>query len=130
MHFSALVIATGLMSALSGVSAHRHGDGVGRLGARSSKEILHLALRSLDNDQADAIVARYYEESGLAERDFGDDEVSNLFTRNPKCPYCGVQLSASNGDMADHIAQYHKPQANSRKMGGKGPANRKVKGGK
>uniref|UniRef100_A0A8H7MY00 Uncharacterized protein n=1 Tax=Bionectria ochroleuca TaxID=29856 RepID=A0A8H7MY00_BIOOC len=101
MHFSDLFIATGidLMSALSDVSADQ-GDGVARLGARSSKQILALALRSIDNDQADAIVARYYQESGLAERDLGDELVPNLFIR-PKCSYCGEWFDDVNGSMAD-----------------------------
>ncbi|CAG9982614.1 unnamed protein product [Clonostachys byssicola] len=127
MHFSALIIATGLMSALSGVSAHGHGDGVARLGARSSKQILHMALRSINNDEADAIVARYYEEAGLAERDFGDDLVSNLMTRNPQCPICHKQLSASNGDLANHMRDEHgAPGSGYGRAGGRQPANRKL----
>ncbi|CAG9993083.1 unnamed protein product [Clonostachys byssicola] len=92
MHFSALalIVATGLTSAVSGVSAYQ-GDSVARLGARSL---------IIDNDQADAIVARYYEEAGLAERDLGDEEVPRLFARDT-CPYCGEIFDLVNGDMAE-----------------------------
>lgn len=83
---------------MSGVSAHQP-DGVAHLRARSSKQILALALRSIDNDEADAIVARYYSEA-LAKRDFGDELVSNLVTR-AACPYCGAEYAIQSGAMAD-----------------------------
>ncbi|CAG9982414.1 unnamed protein product [Clonostachys byssicola] len=102
MRFSAVILTAGAMSAISGVSA-QSSNGVGELRARSAKDLLHLAIRSLDDEQADAVFARYLE---LNER---NEESSSIFKRDIKCPYCSIKVPKEYAPMlAAHIKQHTK----------------------
>ncbi|CAG9987608.1 unnamed protein product [Clonostachys byssicola] len=86
-------------SALSAASAHSFSDGNGiGLQTRSAKGLLHHLVRSLDEDEAREIVARYY-----------DDELEgrSLSKRSDyNCSECGKAYKTADG-LARHQALKH-----------------------
>ncbi|VUC30070.1 unnamed protein product [Clonostachys rosea] len=122
MHFSTLLLA---LSAINAISGHSLADSnaVG-LRARSAKGLLHHLVRSLDEEDAKEIFARY-DELSLGERD--DEEFSSLQKRDYTCPHCGrtfVLIRELQEHVADH-GNYAKPgkgKAPAKK--GKAPAKK------